>query len=93
MANNRFASVWDAIDATPELGASLRLRSMLMIALKERIARSGMSSAQAAELLGVTQTRVCDLLEGKINRFDLEALVNIATTVGLSVELNVRESL
>ena len=92
MSNKPFASVWDAIADTPAEAENMRLRSFLMMALKEHIARSGMSQSQAAKLFGVTQPRVSDLTRGKINLFGLDALVNMATTAGLHVEMRVREA-
>lgn len=89
MSSQRFASVWDAIEDTPEDAENMKLRSVLMTALKERITRAEISQAQAAELLGVTQPRVSDLMRGKINLFGLDALVNMATAAGLHVEMQV----
>jgi len=85
MSDQRFASVWDAIEDTPEEAENMKLRSVLMTALKNHIARTGMSPAQAAKLLGVTQPRVADLMRGKINLFGLDALVNMATAAGLRI--------
>ena len=91
MKKQRFASVWDAIEDTPEQAANMKLRSELMIALKDHIARAGISQAQAAQLFGVTQPRVSNLMRGKINLFALDALVNMATAAGLRIELRVRK--
>ncbi len=85
----RFASVWDAIEDTPQQAENMKLRATLMSALKDRIAQSGISQAQAAELFGVTQPRVSDLVRGKISLFGLDALVNMATAAGLQVELRI----
>ncbi len=57
MSNERFASVWDAIEDTPAEAENMKLRSALMMALKEHIARTGLSQSQAAKLFGVTQPR------------------------------------
>ena len=92
MNKQRFASVWDAIEDTPEEAENMKLRSMLMTALKNHLARAEMSQAQAARLLGVTQPRVSDLMRGKINLFGLDALVNMATAAGLHIEMRVLES-
>lgn len=92
MSNQRFASVWDAIEDTPEEAENMKLRSVLMTALKNHIARNEMSQVQAAKLLGVTQPRVSDLMRGKINLFGLDALVNMATAAGLHIEMQVREA-
>ena len=92
MKKQRFASVWDAVEDTPEQAANMKLRSVLMIALKDHVTRVGMSQAQAARLFGVTQPRVSDLMRGKINLFALDALVNMAAAAGLRVEMHVLEA-
>lgn len=92
MSKQRFASVWDAIEDTPEEAENMKLRSALMTALKSHITRTGMSQAQAAKLFGVTQPRISDLMRGKINLFGLDALVNMATAAGLHIEMRVLEA-
>jgi len=84
-----FASVWDTIEDTPAQAENMRLRSSLMIALKEHIAREGLSQSQAAKVFGVTQPRVSDLMRGKIDLFGLDSLVNMLAAAGLHVELRV----
>ena len=83
MSDQQFASVWDAIEDTPAEAENMKLRSILMTALRDHIAKAQMSQAQAAKLFGVTQPRVSDLMRGKINLFGLDALVNMATAAGL----------
>ncbi len=92
MNKQRFASVWDAIEDTPEEAENMKLRSVLLTALKKHLARTDMSQAQAAKLLGVTQPRVSDLMRGKIELFGLDALVNMATAAGLHIEMRVQEA-
>ena len=92
MSKQRFASVWEAIEDTPEEAENMKLRSALMAALKNHLARAQMSQTQAAKLFGVTQPRISDLMRGKINLFGLDALVNMATAAGLHVEMRVREA-
>jgi predicted XRE-type DNA-binding protein len=92
MNKQRFSSVWDAIENTPEEAENMKLRSVLMTALKTHLTRRQISQAQAAKLFGVTQPRVSDLMRGKINLFGLDALVNMATAAGLHVEVRVRDA-
>jgi predicted XRE-type DNA-binding protein len=89
MSKQRFASVWDAIEDTPAQAENMRLRSSLMIALKEHITREGLSQSQAAKVFGVTQPRVSDLMRGKIDLFGLDSLVNMLAAAGLHVEVRV----
>jgi len=87
MSNQRFASVWDAIEDTPEEAENMKLRSALMMELKSHLIRTNMSQVQAAKLFGVTQPRISDLMRGKINLFGLDALVNMAAAAGLQIEM------
>jgi predicted XRE-type DNA-binding protein len=43
-------------------------------------------------LFGVTQPRISDLMRGKIHLFGIDALVNMAATAGLHIELRVVEA-
>lgn len=92
MSKQRYTSVWDAIEDTPAEAENMKLRSELMMALKQHIARAEMSQAQAARLFGVTQPRISDLMRGKVNLFGLDALVNMAAAAGLHVEMRVQEA-
>jgi predicted XRE-type DNA-binding protein len=92
MKTERFTSVWDAIEDTPAEAENMKLRSALMMALKGHIERAGLTQAEAAKLLGVTQPRVSDLVRGKINLFALDSLVNMAVAAGMQVEIRVREA-
>lgn len=89
MSNQQFARVWDAIEDTPEEAENMKLRSILMTALRNHLARTGMNQVQAAKLFGVTQPRVSDLMRGKIDLFSLDALVSMATAAGLHIEMRV----
>ena len=71
MSKKRFANVWDAIEDTPAQAENMKLRSALMMALKDHIARTGLSQSEAAKLLGVTQPRISDLMRGKIDLFEI----------------------
>lgn len=85
----RFSSVWDAIEDTPQQAASMRARSELMMNLTEVIRERGMTQANAAALYGVTQPRVSDLMRGKINLFSLDTLIDMAATAGMSPTVKV----
>lgn len=82
-----FASVWDAIADTPEEAANLRVRSELMDKITALIEENGWTQKEAAEHCRVTQPRISDLLRGRIARFSLDALVNIASKLGKHVHV------
>ena len=85
-----FATVWDAIADTPEQAANLRARAELMQKIIARLKKRNWTQAEAARRCGVTQPRINDLLRGRVSRFSLDALVNIATALGFRVRLERR---
>jgi predicted XRE-type DNA-binding protein len=89
MKGRRFTSVWDAIEPTPAEAASMKVRSELMMAVQDAVGRWDTTQAQAAKRLHVTQPRLNDLLRGKINKFSLDALVDLAAHAGLSVRVKI----
>ena len=84
---DRCDSVWDAIADTPEEAANLRVRSELMDKISELITANGWTQVEAAAQCGLTQPRISDLLRGRISRFSLDALVNIAAALGQRVHV------
>ena len=87
--NERFDSVWDAIEPTPAQAQNMKVRSALMTALEEYIRSEGLTQAAAAKKLGVTQPRISDLVRGNINLFSIDTLINMVAAVGLTVEVHI----
>lgn len=85
--DNTYASVWDALADTPGQAANLQARADLMRQIAELIQAEGWKQVEAAERCGVTQPRINDLLRGRVSRFSLDALVNIATALGRRVSV------
>jgi len=71
--------------------ANLQLRSRLMSELKTVIEESGMTQVQAAGMLGVHQSRISDLVRGRIDRFSADILVNLLARIGLQVSVQVEK--
>jgi predicted XRE-type DNA-binding protein len=84
----RYASVWDAIADTPEEAANLRARAELMHKIEAIVMKGGWTQTEAAVRCGVTQPRMNDLLRGRVSRFSLDALVNMATKLGWRVRVD-----
>ena len=82
-----FSSVWDALADTPKQAANLQARAELMRQIAAIIKTNEWKQAEAAIQCGVTQPRINDLLRGRVSRFSLDALVNIATALGRRVHL------
>lgn len=88
--NKTFASVWDALADTPEQAANLRARAELMREIAAIVKENNWTQAEAATHCGVTQPRINDLLRGRVSRFSLDALVNIATAIGRRVHVQLK---
>jgi predicted XRE-type DNA-binding protein len=84
-----FVSVWDAVADTPAEAANLRARAELMQEIANIVKESGWTQAEAAAKCGVTQPRINDLLRGRVSRFSLDALVNVATALGRRVRMEI----
>lgn len=83
MNNERYTSVWDAIEDTPGAAENMKVRSALMHELVTYIANAGMTQSQAARQMGVTQPRISDLKRSKVDLFSIDTLVNMVTAAGL----------
>ncbi|CAN7188016.1 XRE family transcriptional regulator [Phenylobacterium sp. LjRoot225] len=80
-----YESVWDAICDTREEAANLQLRSTLMSGVCGRVKKWGVPQGEAAKRLGLTRPRLNDLTRGKLEKFSLDALVDIATAAGFKL--------
>lgn len=81
------ASIWDALADTPEQAANLRTRAELMQQIAAIVKQAGWTQTESARRCGVTQPRINELLRGRVSRFSLDALVNIATAIGRRVHI------
>lgn len=77
-----YDSVWEAVADTPQEAANLRVRSELMDKITDIVKKSDWTQVAAAKHCGVTQPLINDLLRGRISRFSLDALTNIASALG-----------
>ena len=73
----------------PEEAAVLKMRADLMSDLREFIRDSKLTQAAVAQRLGVSQSRVSDLVRGKWQKFNLEMLITLAARAGHKVDLRV----
>ncbi len=92
MSKQRFKSVWDAIENTPGEAANMKARAELMRAIAGHIRDSGLTQAEAAKTLGVTQPRISDLMRGKVDVFSIDMLLNMLAAAEIQVEMNLRKA-
>jgi len=64
-----------------------QIRADLMADTRKIIKAKKLTQAKAAKLLGVSQSRVSDLVRGKWEKFSLEMLITLATRAGIRVRI------
>jgi predicted XRE-type DNA-binding protein len=84
---NSSGNVFTDLGYSPDEAAILQMRADLMADLRKFIEARKLTQAKAAEILGVSQSRVSDLTRGKWEKFSLEMLIILATKAGMHVTL------
>ena len=85
--SNSSGNVFIDLGFSPDEAAVLQMRADLMAGLRKFIKTKKLTQAKAAEILGVSQSRVSDLIRGKWEKFSLEMLITLATRAGMRVSL------
>ena len=83
-------NVFEDLGFDPAEAENLKLRAQLMRELETLIHKKRLTQSEAAELLGVHQSRVSDLVRGKIDRFSIDMLVKLLAKTGRYVEIKVK---
>ena len=84
---NSSGNVFIDLGYSPDEAAILQMRADLMANLRKFIKVKKLTQAKAAEIFGVSQSRVSDLTTGKWEKFSLEMLITLATKAGMHVTL------
>ncbi|MDB4951947.1 MAG: hypothetical protein JWM27_4596 [Gemmatimonadetes bacterium] len=85
----RGGNVFVDLGIEEEEAANLKVRSTLMIEIRKVIELRGLRQTEAAEVFGVSQPRISDLVRGKIDQFTIDSLVNMLRHAGFHVEVTV----
>jgi predicted XRE-type DNA-binding protein len=88
---SKAGSVFEDLGFSPAEAAHLHLRSALMSRLIDEIEARGLTQAEAARQMGITQPRVSDLIRGKLHLFSIDTLVTLLASMGLRVDFKVRK--
>ena len=81
MALKFYESPFHAVE-TPQEASKSVLKTDIMIMIRDIIERNGWAQEKAAEILGIKQPRVSDLVNGKIEKFTLDALIGMLDLLG-----------
>ena len=76
----------------PDEAEHLKVRSDLMLNLQKAIAARGLKQGEAAELLGVTQPRVSDLMRCRIDLFSIDTLAEMLAKLGIRAKVVLQPS-
>lgn len=83
-------NVFEDLGFASEEAANLRIRADLMIELSKLIDVRGLTQTAAASLFGVSQPRVSDLINGKIDRFSIDTLVAMLGRAGIGIKFTTK---
>jgi predicted XRE-type DNA-binding protein len=67
------------------MAQNLKIRSELMISLRQYIEDAELGQKEGAEVFGVHQPGISDLMRGKIDKFTIDGLVTILARIGRPV--------
>jgi predicted XRE-type DNA-binding protein len=87
-----FDSVWDALERSGDAAESMKARARLMMEIQKAVRSWEVSQSVGSRRLGISQPCLNDLLRGKIDRFSLDALFDLATHAGLKVSVGIRKA-
>lgn len=73
---------------TPGDSEKLRIKTKLMTTIESFIGEKNLTQAQAADLMGVSRPRISDVVCGKIDKFTIDALVDMLTKAGFQVDVS-----
>jgi predicted XRE-type DNA-binding protein len=85
-------NVFRDLGFSPDEAEHLKVRSNLMLNLQKAIEARGLKQAEAADLLGVTQPRVSDLMRGRIDLFSIDTLIDMLGRLGIRTKLVLQPS-
>ena len=80
-------NVFTDLGFPPEEAAILAMRADVMAQLRLAVEKRAWTQVEAAKVLGISQSRVSDLMHGKWDKFSLNILITLATRAGLHCEL------
>jgi predicted XRE-type DNA-binding protein len=67
----------------------MKARADLLSLIIVQVKAWNLTQEAGAARLGITRPRLNDLMRGKLGKFSLDALVNLATAAGLALEIRV----
>ncbi len=91
-STRRASNVFRDLGFSPEKSEHLLVRAELMVELQKRIASRRLKQGEVAEILGVSQPRVSNLLQGRLDLFSTDMLIDMLASFGVEVRVVMKSS-
>jgi predicted XRE-type DNA-binding protein len=82
MTSIQYNNIFDAITDNPEEASELETRADLMSVTRDIVQDNNWKQSEAAKKIGLTQPRVSNLLNGKIDKFSIDLLMTCLFRLG-----------
>ncbi len=92
MKQSKHSNIFDALEEDQGMAENLKIRAMLMSALTDYIQEQALTQQAAADLFEVNQPRISDLVNGKIDKFTIDMLVNMLVRTGQHVDIILKQN-
>lgn len=89
MKTTKFTDIFKVLGNDEALAENLKIRAELMHALRNYIESNELTQTEAAEIFDVSQPRVSDLVNGKIDKFTIDMLITMLSSAGIHVDVKV----
>lgn len=81
-------NVFQDLGFAPEESTKLQLKAKLMHAIETYIDTNQLTQADAAAIMGVSRPRISDVVRGKIEKFTIDALIDMLSKANIKVEIH-----
>jgi predicted XRE-type DNA-binding protein len=72
----------------PVEASKANMKAKLAVVFVQTMKAKGLSQAETAEIMGVTQSRISNLVRGKLSRFSIDTLLQFMLTWGYNIEIH-----
>ena len=88
---NSSGNVFKDLGFDTQEAENLRIRSELMLAIKQIVKKKGWTQAEAAKKFDVSQPRISEIFQGKVDLFTVDKLISMLALIGQHVSISITE--
>jgi predicted XRE-type DNA-binding protein len=86
MSQLKYSNIFDAITDNAAKAADLKFRANVMLTLRDLFQAEQMSQVEIGILLDIPQSRVSELMTGKIHKFSSDKLIGFLAKAGYTIK-------